>query len=120
MHELSIAQNVIEIIHQHVPADELDRVIAVRLKIGAIAGIVPDSLDFSFHAITTETPLCNARLEIELVPFKIQCKSCNTISSNEIGYSVCESCGSIKTTVISGTELQVSEIEIAETSKEIV
>ena len=48
MHELSVAQNIVEIIQQHIPESELERVIAVRLKIGAAAGIVPDSLEFSF------------------------------------------------------------------------
>ena len=46
MHELSVAQSIIEIIQQHVPASELERVAAVRLKIGAAAGVVPESLEF--------------------------------------------------------------------------
>lgn len=118
MHELSVAQNIIEIIHQYVPENEWERVAAVRLKIGAIAGIVPDSLQFSFLAITSETMLQNAHLEIEHIPFKFLCKTCNKISSNECGFSVCESCGSTKTTIISGNELQISEIEIREIEQE--
>ena len=48
MHELSVAQNIVEIIQQHVPESEWGRVAAVRLKVGAVAGIVPESLEFSF------------------------------------------------------------------------
>ena len=65
MHELSIAQSILEIIQQHISESDWERVEAVRLKIGAFAGVVPDSLEFSFQAITAETSLNHARLEIE-------------------------------------------------------
>jgi hydrogenase nickel incorporation protein HypA/HybF len=112
MHEMSVAQNIVEIIHQHVPESEWTRVGAVRLKIGSVAGIVADSLSFSFQAITAETPLQDSHLEIEHVPFEILCNSCKRTSGNEIGFCICEWCGSVDTKTLSGTELQVTEIEI--------
>ncbi len=51
MHELSVAQNIIEIIQQSVPRSEWNQVTAVRIKIGAVAGIVPDSLKFSLEKV---------------------------------------------------------------------
>ncbi len=112
MHEMSIAQNIIEIIHQHVPENEWARVGAVRLKIGAVAGIVSESLSFSFQAITADTALRNSHLEIEHVPFEIRCNTCKKTSSNEIGFCVCDWCGSVDTKTLSGTELHLNEIEI--------
>ena len=73
MHELSVAQSIIEIIQQHISESEWECVRAVRLKIGACAGVVPDSLEFSFQAITAESSLRLAKLEIETVPFRIHC-----------------------------------------------
>lgn len=118
MHEMSVAQNIIEIIHQHVPEDEWTRVSAVRLKIGAVAGIVSDSLSFSFQAITADTPLRNSHLQVEHVPFTIFCNACKRSSGNEIGYCICEWCGSADTRTLSGTELNVTEIEIKESVEE--
>ena len=69
MHELSIAQSIVEIIQQHISESDWERVEAVRLKIGAFAGVVPDSLEFSFQAITAESSLNHARLEIESFHF---------------------------------------------------
>jgi hydrogenase nickel incorporation protein HypA/HybF len=114
MHELSVAQNIVEIIQQHVPESELERVAAVRLKIGAVAGIVPESLVFSFQAITAESSLCHAHLEIECIPFRIHCNTCDTTTENEVGFAVCETCGSTDTKILSGSELNIVEIEIAE------
>ena len=114
MHELSVAQSIIEIIQQHVAASELSRVTAVRLKIGAAAGVVPESLEFSFHAITTDSSLGHAKLEIETIPFRIHCNACNTTTEDNSGIVLCGSCGSADTKIISGIEMHINEIEIAE------
>lgn len=112
MHELSFAQSIIDIIHQSVPSGELQDVRIVRLKIGSLSGVVADSLDFCFTAISTETPLAQARLEIEQIPFAVVCNSCRKTFVNDIGYVVCPECGGVETTVVSGRELQVTEIEL--------
>jgi hydrogenase nickel incorporation protein HypA/HybF len=112
MHELSIAQHIVEIVQQYVdPADEKN-VAAIRLKVGAVAGVAADSLDFSFHAITADTPLMNARLEIESAPFRIECSACGAVSENDTGIAVCNFCGSVETKVLSGAELEMTEIEL--------
>jgi hydrogenase nickel incorporation protein HypA/HybF len=120
MHELSVAQSIVEIIQQHIPRSEWERVAAVRLKIGAAAGVVPESLEFSFQAITAESFLCHARLEIESVPFRIHCNTCDTTAENEFGFTLCGACGSADTNILSGSELHITEIEIAEPEMEML
>lgn len=112
MHELSIAQSILDIVHQSVPKEELQNVRTVRIKVGALSGVVADSLDFCFGAISSETPLSQARLSIEHVPFRVRCQTCEREFVNEIGYVVCPECGGVETTVLSGRELQVTEIEL--------
>jgi len=114
MHELSVAQSIVEIIQQHVPPAEWHRVAAVRCKIGMSAGVVPDSLAFSFQAITAESFLSQATLEIESIPFRIHCRACGTTKENEAGWAMCSSCGSMETTILSGYEMQITEIELSE------
>jgi hydrogenase nickel incorporation protein HypA/HybF len=115
MHELSVAQNIIEIIQQSVPKAEWNHVTAVRVKIGAVAGIVPDSLKFSFQAIASESEFSNVDLITECIPFRVHCCACNTDSENEDGFAICGECGSNDIKIISGTELQIKEIELEET-----
>lgn len=86
----------------------------VSVKIGALAGVVPDSLEFNFAAITAGTPLQNARLRIVLVPFVIRCKECGATSEPDGPIAVCPRCGGMATETLSGTELQVVEIEVNE------
>jgi hydrogenase nickel incorporation protein HypA/HybF len=119
MHELSIAQNIVEIIHKHIPEAEWEKVASVHLKIGKVAGVVSDSLDFSFQAITAETSLRNTRLEVESIPFRVLCNACGVTTENEVGFTVCSECGSGNTKVLSGSELDITEIEIAEPAVKI-
>ena len=107
-----MAENIAGIIRQSVPSDELMEVRIVRMKIGALSGVVADSLEFCFTAITAQTPLANARLEIEKIPFAVHCSLCNKTFENDIGYVVCPECGGVETSVVSGRELQVTEIEL--------
>jgi hydrogenase nickel incorporation protein HypA/HybF len=112
VHELSIAQSILDIVRQHVPTSDLSQVRTVRVIVGEGAGVVADSLSFSFEAIVAETPMASARMEIEHIPFRLQCASCRVVSSNDAGLRICPECGSASTTILSGTELQVKEIEL--------
>jgi hydrogenase nickel incorporation protein HypA/HybF len=114
MHELSIAQNIIEIVHQNVPADELEYIEFVKLKIGDLAGVVTDSLTFGFETLIIDTPLQNSKLSIENIPFKVLCNSCNNVFSNEFGITICSECNNTDTKVLAGTELQVIEVQLKE------
>ena len=114
MHELSIAEGIVDIVRMHVPDKELNDVRSIHLNVGALSGVVADSLEFSFSAITADTPLSHARLAIDRVPFIIQCQQCGTKSESEMGTVVCPACRSSETKVISGTELQVLHIELSD------
>jgi len=118
MHELSVAQSIVDIIRQHVPEPELPNVRTVRLKIGTVAGIVQDSLEFSFGVITAETPLAQAALTVESIPFAIRCNKCGNESLNELGIILCSTCGSSDTRVIAGTEMQIAAIELEDPTPE--
>lgn len=112
MHELSIAQSIVDIVSQYVAPEQAADVRTVNVRIGALAGVVPDSLTFCFTAITAGTSLTRAILVVDFVPYRVSCAACRTISHAEPGLALCPHCGSAETTVLSGTELQVVDIEL--------
>lgn len=112
MHELSIAQNIIEIVLENLADDQKQLVKVVRVKIGKLTNILPDSLLFSFEALTKETSLDGTKLEIEHLPLRIKCMDCGEITtSNEFIFS-CQNCKGNRINIISGNEFLVSEIEL--------
>lgn len=112
MHELSIAHEIIGIVQENLPAGNNHSVKIVKLKIGKLTNILPDSLTFCFDALIKDTFLDGATLDIQHIPITLQCKKCTVISEIEGFAFVCPSCGSADIKTIAGDELRVTEIEI--------
>lgn len=119
MHELSLAQSILDIVIDHVPPEQRASVHRIHMKLGAHSGVVRDSLEFCFTAITAGTPFARARLLIDDIPFMVRCASCGATSKSEAGTVACPACGDIDTTVVSGTELQITEVELDDNGAEI-
>ena len=111
MHELSVAAGILDVVRQHVPMSQAPLVRTVRLRVGEMAGVLPDSLDFCFGAIVAGTPYALASLEIERVPARGTCGSCGRhVEASPL--ELCPVCGGFGITLTSGEELQVVDVEI--------
>lgn len=116
MHELSVAQNIIEIIEQNVPKNEISCVRQVVLKVGEFSGVITDSLRFSYEVITAHTELQSSELRIDPIPFRLKCNSCGNITTNSYGLRECSDCLKTDTEVLSGEELNIAEIILEDKS----
>jgi hydrogenase nickel incorporation protein HypA/HybF len=112
MHEMSVAQNILEIINEHVGKHEQHKVRSISLKVGELAGIVSESLEFCFLTIVNNTPLAHAKLQIKSIPITAECGACNHVSQLDYGIFFCEKCRSSEIKLLSGKELQVVQIEL--------
>ncbi len=119
MHELSIAEGILEIVQQYVPCEQAPAVRSVKVRIGRMAGVVADSLEFSFSAIVSDTPWESARLDIEHVPAAGECRSCGSRFEIEDIAFLCPACGGNGIQLVAGTDLQVVEIEMEEDHSEV-
>ncbi len=115
MHEMGIALQIIEIAAASIPAEMKPvKVARVNLKIGKLAAVVPDSLRFCFDAASRDTELAGAELAIEEVPVTALCRECGErweITEPVFTCRVCEG-GSLE--ILSGRELDIVSIEVAE------
>ncbi len=112
MHELSIAEEIINIASQYVGADNKAEVLSVFVEIGKLSNILPDSLEFCFDALIGDTQLKGAKLIITEIPATVECEDCRNISEIENVIFYCKKCGSPKVKLIKGNELKVIELEI--------
>ncbi len=115
MHEMGIAMQIVEIAAASIPDDiENVQVEKVNLKVGKLAAIVPDSLRFCFDIVVKDTPLKGAQLVINEIDVLARCNDCQaewTITEPVFSCNKCKS-GSIE--ILSGRELDIESIEIAE------
>ncbi|GBC62448.1 hydrogenase maturation nickel metallochaperone H ypA [Desulfonema ishimotonii] len=116
MHEMGIAMQVLEIAKASIPEEMGDaQVEQVNLKVGKLAAVVPDSLRFCFEVISRDTTFAGATLNIEEVPVVAQCSRCQhrwTVSGSPVFR--CSACDSGEIRVLSGRELEVASIEVAD------
>jgi hydrogenase nickel incorporation protein HypA/HybF len=112
VHELGIAQNILEIMRQHVPDSEAPMVRLVKVRVGDFSGVVADSLEFCFGAITADSPFAAARMEIERVPTRIVCEACGRKHESDGMVFICPECGGSDIRIVSGRELDVVAIEL--------
>jgi hydrogenase nickel incorporation protein HypA/HybF len=120
MHELGIAQNILEIVQQSVPKDQAKSVRDIRIRIGQLSGIVPDSLDFCFNAIINNTDMQQARLSIELISTLSQCKKCAHRFEIKDWIFSCPACQSVNIELVSGKELEIVDIQLVDECEEAV
>lgn len=113
MHELSIALSILETATVAAERARARSVTVVRVRIGELSGVHPESLQFHFSEAVRNTLLAHARLEIEPVPVALNCPACG--SETEPGEPlrfVCGSCGEPTGNVIRGRELDLDSIEV--------
>ena len=120
MHEMGIALQIIEIATDSIPADAGDvRVEKINLKIGKLAAVVPDSLRFCFNVAIKDTPIEGAELVIQELPVMARCKDCATEWTINSPAFTCENCNSGSLEILSGRELDIESIEIAQKDEHV-
>jgi hydrogenase nickel incorporation protein HypA/HybF len=114
MHELSIAQSVLNVVSRSVPDDFSGKITAIHLTIGALSGIEQDALQFSFDIIKKNSPAIDAKLIINTVSGKALCQNCGTTFEMNTFAQDCPNCHQFKQEIIQGKELKIASIEYDE------
>jgi hydrogenase nickel incorporation protein HypA/HybF len=113
MHEMALAEGIVQIVESTAHANRASAVRAVWLELGALSHVERDALRFSFDAATRGTVAEGARLEIVTTPGRAWCMPCGDAVELERLGEPCPRCGSYQLQVTEGDEMRVKEIEIA-------
>jgi hydrogenase nickel incorporation protein HypA/HybF len=117
MHELGLAQGIFDIVRQHVGDSRAGLVRAVRVRVGSMAGVVPDSLQFCFEAIVGGTPYASASLVVDRVPAGCRCDACGHQFALDAPVFRCPVCRDARVRMTGGGELQVVDVELEDASR---
>jgi hydrogenase nickel incorporation protein HypA/HybF len=109
MHELAITEGVVAAVLERLPQA---RVTGVRLEIGALSGVVADSVRFCFDLVTEGTSLEGAALDIDEPPARCQCRDCGAEFEPDWPVVLCP-CGSADVAVLSGDDLRIVSVRVA-------
>lgn len=112
MHEMSIAEGILQLIEETARQEQAQRVTVVVLEIGQLASVEVESLRFCFDAVVRDSVAAGARLEIVETPGRGWCLDCNQSVPLSEKLSGCPLCGGFRVQVTGGTEMRVKELEV--------
>jgi hydrogenase nickel incorporation protein HypA/HybF len=114
MHELGIAQSVIDAVQTESARHSGAKPSKVAVRIGELSAIDPDALRFSFDALIRESDLEGMVLEIQVCPRRHRCDGCGAEFDVKDFDFRCPQCGSTRNECISGEELELAYLELEE------
>ena len=88
------------------------RIHEIRLRIGALSGVVPDALEFAFEALVPGTAAEGARLAVDHVPARFWCATCKREFEAQDLFSDCPDCHTPSGELRAGREMEVASLEI--------
>jgi hydrogenase nickel incorporation protein HypA/HybF len=112
MHELSIMESALALALDRTQQAGGTRIFMMRLRIGALSGVVPDALRFAFDTVVTGTPAEGAALEIDCVPARFWCSPCAREFEGEDMLAQCPECQRPSGELRAGRELELASLEI--------
>jgi hydrogenase nickel incorporation protein HypA/HybF len=84
----------------------------VRVDIGHLRQVVPDTLRHCWEIVVFDTSLSGAELIVREVPARVACRHCGAETELSEPVLVCAACGSTETTVVAGEEMNVTSIDV--------
>lgn len=114
MHELSIAQQLVETVGEALARERSARLLSVRLLVGSLSGVAPEALLFCYDVASRGTALEGSQLQIVSVPATLACESCGRetpLVEDNLSFA-CLSCGSVAVRLVGGRELQIESMQV--------
>ena len=112
MHEMGIASSVLDAVQVAARRFPNAHICKVGLRIGAMAGVDPDSLGFCFEALVRGTEFEPLILEIEYSQHKHRCAICGCLFDAPVEGSACPMCGGADSHLVGGDELEFAYLEV--------
>jgi Zn finger protein HypA/HybF involved in hydrogenase expression len=109
MHELSIAEALLELARKHVPDGAVLKGVSVR--VGRMRAIDEPAMDLAWRAVTEDAPEGAVKLEMQFSPWKLQCPACGRLFDADDYPADCV-CGQRGAMPVGTDELQLLSIDV--------
>ena len=113
MHEMALAESVVEIVEDHARKAGSDQVKRVRLEIGALSHVMPEAMEFCFEAVARGSRAEGAVLEVLRIPGRAWCHGCAKEVEVTSLVDACPECGGVQLQVTGGEDMRIKDMEVA-------
>ncbi|HLP97431.1 MAG TPA: hydrogenase maturation nickel metallochaperone HypA [Sideroxyarcus sp.] len=112
MHEMSLAESVVDLVEYRARNNGWQHIKGVRLEIGKLSGVEPDAIRFCFDAVAGGTLAEGAALDIVEQDGIAWCFDCARTIALAVRGDPCPECGGFRLRVDQGLAMRIMELEI--------
>lgn len=113
MHEVSLCKNLLAVVFKNIPTTAHPHTIShIYLEIGQLLAIDVPTLRFAFQAAAQNTVAEHAHLDIQEIPGKGRCSTCQCVTNFSQYYTACPDCENFTLEVLQGEEFRVRAIKM--------
>ncbi len=114
MHELPIAQGILESVLRHAADSNAARVTTIYLVIGDLSGVASECVEFYWDALSQGTPAHGAAIHVRRVPFEMTCLDCaHAFNPTGVAFGYdCPVCGASRVKMSHGQECYLEAIDV--------
>ncbi len=114
MHELPVINSILKVVLRHAVDNKVKKVVAVHLQVGELSDLEDKWMQQYFDYLAKGGIADGARLVIERTPVVMKCSDCEfsyVVDLKQEKAMVCPECGSEKSSLLSGREYFVKNLE---------
>jgi len=112
MHELSLAENVLQIAEHRRRQASAQQVLRIELEIGELSAVEPEALRFAMDALLPNSTAVGAHISYHLVAGQARCRQCQQQFKLDFLYDGCPACDCFDKDILAGEELLVKSIRV--------
>jgi len=109
MHKMALAEGAVAVALDAAGGQEVRR---VRVRVGQLQGILPESWDQCWRMASMETIVEGSQVELVEEPALVRCLGCGREGA-PVAPLACPTCGSDLVQVLGGDKIVVEEVELA-------
>jgi len=114
MHEMALAESILNIVEETARNQGAIRVTELRLEIGELANVEIEALQFCMDVVLRDSLADGARVEYLMMAGQGQCLECGALVSLSALYDPCPQCGGYPVRPTGGQEMRVKDIVVEE------
>ncbi|MBQ6813531.1 MAG: hydrogenase maturation nickel metallochaperone HypA [Methanobrevibacter sp.] len=125
MHELAMAQGILNAVIDTAEANDAIAVTEIFIEIGRLAMLNPEQLKFMLGVLCQDTLAEDAEIMIENIDVEIKCHNCGFEGIADVDDSdhyapmiLCPECGTHRVEVLNGKDVTVKNISIEKEDEE--
>jgi hydrogenase nickel incorporation protein HypA/HybF len=113
MHEIGIIQSALDFAVETAKSSGASRIHGLKMRVGVMTGVAPESLNFAFEAVREDTLAAEASLTVELVDAAYWCAHCQREFRAVVGSIECPQCHTVSSEMRHGMELELASMEVS-------